>query len=110
MVHKNPLVFVNYYAPWCYWSNKLAPDWYAPELTRARPGASVGHVQAARTRLPRAVRTRGAGQPAPPGGTHRTCCYGYAQGTCLGRAVRTAYPVRTVATQAWTRAAATVAA
>lgn len=29
MVHKNPLVFVNYYAPWCYWSNKLAPDWLA---------------------------------------------------------------------------------
>ena len=44
MVHKNPLVFVNYYAPWCYWSNKLAPDWYAPELTRARPGASVPYV------------------------------------------------------------------
>ena len=29
MVHKNPLVFINYYAPWCYWSNKLAPDWMA---------------------------------------------------------------------------------
>ncbi len=38
MVHKNPLVFVNYYAPWCYWSNKLAPDWYAHELTRTPRG------------------------------------------------------------------------
>ena len=65
MVHKNPLVFVNYYAPWCYWSNKLAPDWYAPELTRARPGASVPNVRATRTSLPRTVRTGGAGRPAP---------------------------------------------
>ena len=29
MVHAKPLVFINYYAPWCYWSNKLAPDWMA---------------------------------------------------------------------------------
>ena len=29
------------------------------------PGASSGHVPAARTRLPRTVRTRGAGRPAP---------------------------------------------
>ena len=64
MVHKNPLVFVNYYAPWCYWSNKLAPDWYAPELTRA-PRVSVLCVPATRTSLPRTVRTGGAGRLVP---------------------------------------------
>ena len=57
MVHKNPLVFVNYYAPWCYWSNKLAPDWYAPELTRA-------------PRRLRAVRT-GYAHQSPALGTYR---------------------------------------
>jgi hypothetical protein len=54
MVHKNPLVFVNYYAPWCYWSNKLAPDWHAPELTRVRWLSPPGL---------RAVRTGYAYQP-----------------------------------------------
>ena len=34
----------------------------AAELTHARPGASVGYVQAARTRLPRWVRTGRAGR------------------------------------------------
>ena len=56
-----------------------------PKLTRARPGAAVGYVQAARTRLPHVLEAQGS---LPPGATHRTCWYGYVQGTCLGRAVR----------------------
>jgi len=48
----------------------------AAELTHARPGASVGYVQAARTRLPRWVRTGRAGRPAPR--APRTVRTGYA--------------------------------
>ena len=85
MVHKNPLVFVNYYAPWCYWSNKLAPDWYAPELTRARPGASVPNVRATRTSL-RVLYVPEAQGGLPPG-PH--ALYVLGTRTRLGRAHRT---------------------
>ena len=27
LVHDNAVVMVNFYAPWCFWSNKLAPAW-----------------------------------------------------------------------------------
>jgi len=29
LVHSSAAVMVNYYAPWCFWSNKLAPVWDA---------------------------------------------------------------------------------
>jgi hypothetical protein len=29
LLHSNQVVMVNYYAPWCFWSNKLTPDWLA---------------------------------------------------------------------------------
>jgi len=29
MLHKNAIVLVNFYAPWCFWSNRLTPAWSA---------------------------------------------------------------------------------
>ena len=29
MVRAQPAVIVNFYAPWCFWSKKLAPSWGA---------------------------------------------------------------------------------
>ena len=29
LVHDKAAVMVNFYAPWCFWSNKLAPTWGA---------------------------------------------------------------------------------
>ena len=31
LVKAKPLVLANFYAPWCYWSNKLTPDWLATQ-------------------------------------------------------------------------------
>jgi hypothetical protein len=29
LLKENPVVMVNFFAPWCFWSNKLAPAWQA---------------------------------------------------------------------------------
>lgn len=35
--HKHPILVVNFYAPWCYWSNRLKPSWEkAAKIIRER--------------------------------------------------------------------------
>ena len=46
-------------------ARKATEDWLSNELDTYAPGASVGYEHAARTSLPRTVRTRGAGRLAP---------------------------------------------
>ncbi|CAN6930975.1 BnaCnng53630D [Brassica napus] len=37
--HKFPILVVNFYAPWCYWSSRLRPSWEkAAEITRQKYG------------------------------------------------------------------------
>ncbi|KAL1523163.1 hypothetical protein AB1Y20_018118 [Prymnesium parvum] len=47
MIQDHPLVFVNYFAPWCFWSNKLTPAWLevAARLHTRAYSQSVKFVQ-----------------------------------------------------------------
>lgn len=48
MVQNYPLVWVNFFAPWCFWSKKLSPDWLevAERLHKRAYAQSVRFVQA----------------------------------------------------------------
>eukprot|EP00966_Prymnesium_polylepis_P233921 5410807-Prymnesium_polylepis.1 len=47
MVQAHPLVFINFFAPWCFWSNKLTPAWLevAGRLHKRAYARSVRFVQ-----------------------------------------------------------------
>ncbi|XP_058219998.1 protein disulfide isomerase-like 5-4 [Rhododendron vialii] len=37
VAHRHPILVVNFYAPWCYWSNRLKPSWEkAARIVRER--------------------------------------------------------------------------
>lgn len=47
LMNENKLVLVNFYAPWCYWSNNLRPTWeYLAEITNTE--AFYGSVKIAK--------------------------------------------------------------
>lgn len=47
MIQSYPLVWVNFFAPWCFWSNKLTPNWLevAERLHQRAYSQSVKFVQ-----------------------------------------------------------------
>ena len=47
IVKANPGVMVNFMAPWCFWSNKLTPDWLAcgKRLHKRAYSQSVGFLR-----------------------------------------------------------------